>query len=137
DISLHLRTYQKYGVWYDTGVTAQQDIVSLCCLVVALIAWSWTCGFVLGSLSGRAVWLTWYMFYLVVLYSTWARFVLSGNIFLRDPRPLRIIMRLALPLPPLDFAGLLFFLCSLCGVLLGLRRRAMTVRRAYMVSLAI
>jgi hypothetical protein len=41
--------------------------------------WSWTCGFVLGSLSGRAVWLTWSVFYFVVLDSAWARFVLRAH----------------------------------------------------------
>ena len=34
--------------------------------IIAIILWSWGCGFVLGSLSGRAAWFTWLTFYLVV-----------------------------------------------------------------------
>jgi hypothetical protein len=71
--------YYKYGVHFGTLLTPQQDVAFLLCLGVALIVWSWTCGFVLGSPSGRAVCLTWSVFYLVVLDSRWVRFILSGN----------------------------------------------------------
>src|SRR4051812_41086586 len=76
----------KYGAHYATSLTARQELAFLLCLAGALTVWSWTCGFVLGSLSGRAVWLTWSVFYFVVLDSAWARLVLRGNIVLRNPR---------------------------------------------------
>jgi hypothetical protein len=48
-------TYLVYGVPYETGLTIFQDVVYLGCLALALVVWSWTSGFVSGSLSGRAV----------------------------------------------------------------------------------
>ena len=69
-----LKTYFKWGVHYGTGLTVQQDIAFLLCLTIALLVWSWTCGFVLGSLSGRTVWFTWAVFYILVLDSATARF---------------------------------------------------------------
>jgi hypothetical protein len=111
-------------------------MVCLLCTAAALIAWSWACGFVVGSLSGRAVWITWYMFYQVVLHATWARFVLSGNIFLRDPHPLRLLIFLALPLP-FSPVSIPLFLSSLLGVLHGARRRALTVPGAYLACVVV
>lgn len=61
------RTYEKYGVHYATGVTPGQDFAFLACLAAGLIVWSWTSGFLLQSLSGRAAWLTWLVFCLVAL----------------------------------------------------------------------
>jgi hypothetical protein len=135
-IGLQLRTYSKYGVWYDTGVTTQQEIVCVLCTAIALMAWSWACGFVLGSLSGRAVWITWYLFYQVVLHATWARFVLSGDIFLKDPRPLRLLILLAVPLP-LSPASIPLFLSSLLGALHGASRRALSVSGAYLTCVVV
>jgi hypothetical protein len=103
-------------------------------LTVALLVWSWTCGFVLGSLSGRTVWLTWAVFYILVLDSEWARFVLSGNIILRDPRPLRLLIAATLPL---QIATLLFALPAICGAFLGVRRRVLSLRSAYLLASAI
>jgi len=74
DLGLQLMAY-RHGAHFGTSLTPDQDMAFLLCLTVALLVWSWTCGFVLGSLSGRAVWLTWSVFYLIVLDSAWARFV--------------------------------------------------------------
>ncbi len=49
--SIHLRTNWKYGVRYETGLTFAEDIVIFVSQSLALIAWSWTSGFVLGSLG--------------------------------------------------------------------------------------
>jgi DNA-binding PadR family transcriptional regulator len=65
DLGQQLMAHYKYGVHFGTLLPPQQDIAFLLCLAVALIVWSWTCGFALGSLSGRAVWLTWSAFYLI------------------------------------------------------------------------
>jgi hypothetical protein len=134
DLGQQLMAYHKYGVRFETGLTAHQDVAFLLCLAVALLVWSWACGFALGSLSGRAVWVTWSVFYLVVLDSTWARFVLSGNITLRDPRPLRLLIAATLPL---SIAALLFSLPALWGAFLGVRRRVLPVRHAYLLGSAI
>jgi hypothetical protein len=138
DLRQQLMAYHKYGVHFETGLTAQQDLAFLLCLAGALIGWSWTCGFVLGSLSGRAAWLTWSVFYLVVLNSAWARFVLAGNIILRDPRPLQLLIGTTLLLIgttlPLSIAALLFSFPALFGVFVGVRRRALPMRLAYLLA---
>lgn len=132
DLGQQLMAYHKYGVRCETGLTARQDMAFLLCLAGALLVWSWTCGFVLGSLSGRAAWLTWSVFYVVVLDSAWARFVLAGNIILRDPRPLRLLMATTLPL---SIAALLFLFPALFGAFVGVRRRRLPVRHAYLLGL--
>ena len=134
DLGQQLMAYQMYGVHFGTLLTPQQDIAFLICLAVALIVWSWTCGFVLSSLSGRAVWLTWSVFYLMVLDSTWIRFVLSGNIIVRDAEPLRLFMAATLPI---NIATLLFSLSGICGAFLGFRRRVLPLRSAYVLASAI
>ncbi len=112
----------KYAAHYATSLTARQEVV--------------------GSLSGRAVWLTWSVFYFVVLDSAWARFVLAGNIILRDPRThetpmdspqgtLRLLMATTLPL---SIAALLFLFPALFGAFAGVRRRILTVHHAYLIG---
>jgi hypothetical protein len=134
DLGQQLMAYYTYGVHFGTLLTSQQDMAWLLCLAVALILWSWTCGFVLGSLSGRGVWLTWSVFYLMVLDSALVRFILSGNMILRDPQPLRLLMVATLPLNPATF---LFSLSALWGAFMGVRRRVLSLRAAYVLASAI
>jgi hypothetical protein len=134
DLGQQLMAYFIYGVHFGTLLTPQQDIAFLICLAAAILVWSWTCGFVLGSLSGRALWLTWSVFYFIVLDSRWVRFVLSGNIILRNVRPLQLLVALTLPL---NIATLLFSLSGLCGAFLGFRRRVLPLRSAYILASAI
>jgi hypothetical protein len=132
----------KYGAGYATSLSAREEVGFLLCLAGALIVWSGTCGFVLGSLSGRAVWLTWSVLYFVVLDSAWARFVLAGNIILRDPHThagplnspqvaLRLLMAATLPLRP---AALLFVIPAVYGASLGLRRQRLNAHHAYLIG---
>ena len=134
DLGQQLMAYYTYGVHSGTLLTAQQDMAWLLCLAIALLLWSWTCGFVLGSLSGRAVWLTWSVFYLMVLDFALVRFMLSGNMILRDPQPLRLLMAATLPLNPATF---LFSLSALWGAFMGVRRRVLPLRAAYVLASAI
>ena len=132
----------KYGAGYATSLSAREEVGFLLCLAGALIVWSGTCGFVLGALSGRAVWLTWSVFYFVVLDSAWARFVRMGHIFPPNPHThealldswpgtLRFLMATTLPL---SIAALLFAFPALAGALGGVRRRRLTVHRAYLMA---
>ena len=134
ELGQQLAVYYTYGVHLGTLLTPQQDIAWLLCLAIALLLWSWTCGFVLGSLSGPAVWLTWFVFYFMVLDFASVRFVLSGNIILRDSQPVRILMAAALPLNP---AGLLFSFSALWGAFMGVRRRVLPSRTACILASAI
>jgi hypothetical protein len=133
DLGQQLMAYYN-GVHFGTLLTPQQDMAWLLCLAIALLLWSWTCGFVLGSLSGRAVWLTWSVFYLMVLDSALVRFILSGNIILGDPQPLRLLMAATLPLNPASF---LFSLSALWGTFVGVRRQVLPGRAAYVMASAI
>jgi hypothetical protein len=127
----------KHAVGYATSLTAGQEMAFLLCLAGALTVWSWTCGFVLGSLSGRAVWLTWSVFYFVVLDSAWARFVLTGNIILRNPRTHEAVLdslqgTLRLVMATTALFG--FLVPALFGAFAGVRRRIVTVRHAYLIG---
>lgn len=130
DLGLQLAVYSRYGVRYESGLTAQEDIAAALSLAVALLVWSWTCGFVLGSLSGRAAWLTWLVFYFAVLDSAWARIVLSGK-----------TIPSVVPMPQFFISAtvpflILFCLPALYGALLGARRRIMLLRNAYLLASA-
>jgi hypothetical protein len=138
----------KYEAGYATSLTAGPEVAFLLLLASAVAVWSWTCGFVLGSLSGRTVWLTWSVFYFAVLDSAWARFVRMGHIFppihIFPPNPhtheapldslpgtLRLLMATTLPL---SIAALLFVFPALFGASAGVRRRRLTVHRAYLMA---
>jgi hypothetical protein len=132
----------KYEAGYATSLTAGPEVAFLLLLASAVAVWSWTCGFVLGSLSGRTVWLTWSVFYFVVLDSAFARFVLAGNIVLINPHTheavldslqgtLRLLIATTLPL---SIAALLFVFPALFGASAGVRRRRLTVHRAYLMA---
>jgi hypothetical protein len=137
DVALgqQLRTYSRYGVHFETGLTLSQDIVYLICIASALLAWSWASGFVLGSLSGRAIWFTGALFCLVVVDWQWAQFALSGNIISRN-MSLTILMRAVNTLLPFSISRLLIFLPAAMGVRRGFRRRTLGVRRALILAAA-
>jgi hypothetical protein len=139
---LNVDFYKRYAAHYGTALTDRQEVTFFLCMAGALLVWSWTCGFVLGSLSGRTVWLTWSVFYFVVLDSAWARFVLSGNIILRNPLTreapldslqgtLRLLMGATLPL---TIAALLFLAPAVLGAFEGVRRRTLAVGHAYLMG---
>jgi hypothetical protein len=132
----------KHAVGYATSLTAGQEVAFFLCMASALLVWSWTCGFVLGSLSRRAVWLTWSVFYFVVLDSAWARFVLAGNIILRNPRThespldslhgtLGLLMAATLPL---TIASALFLFPALSGAFVGVRSRTLALPHTYLIG---
>jgi hypothetical protein len=159
------RTYEKYGVHYATGVTPRQDFAFLACLAAGLIVWSWTSGFLLQSLSGRAAWLTWLVFCLATLDLHLFLFPALCGAFLATRRrvlPIRyayILINLSIVLQVLamwmtgDWRATaqqiwlilclsildlhLFLLPALCGAFFGARRRVLPVRYAYIVGAAV
>jgi hypothetical protein len=134
-VSQQMRTYLVYGVPYETGLTIGQDIVYMGCLAVALLAWSWTSGFVLGSLSGRAIWLTGALFYLVVLDSFVARLFISNRLILHDPpTPFTVVVGWVLPF---SFARILFTFAAIWGVNRGLRLRTLGFRTTALLTIGI
>jgi hypothetical protein len=159
------RTYEKYGVHYATGVTPRQDFAFLACLAAGLIVWSWTSGFLLQSLSGRADWLTWLVFCLITVDLHLFLCPALCAAFLgvrRRVLPIRyawILINLSVVLPflaawmtrgwpaiaPQDWLILrlailelhLFLLPALCGAFFGARRRVLPVRYAYILAAAV
>jgi hypothetical protein len=119
-IFLQLRTYFKYGVHYETGVSAMQDTCHLAILALALISWSWGSGFVLASLSGRTLWLTAPLFYVVVQNSFFTYSVLSGSTVIADPHP-PLWLLAANRLLPLNPAQLFFVPAAIWGAYRGSR----------------
>lgn len=129
-----LTTYLRYGVRFETGLTAGEDVIYLVCASVALVSWSWTSGFVLGSLSGRAAWLTGTLFYLVVLDSFHYRLLLSGNLRWNKP-PFPLILLDAVV--PHNAYAVLFLLAASLGVRRGLRLRSLGFRQALMLAFTV
>ncbi|HWF46767.1 MAG TPA: hypothetical protein VG168_07160 [Bryobacteraceae bacterium] len=126
--NLQLDTYLRYGVHYETGVTARQDIESLFCLAVALFVWSWVGGFVLAALSRRSLWITAALFYLVAFDSFRARLILEGSLVVKPGAPLPLIaLGWLLPLNP---ANLMFLFALVWGACTGLRERVLGLRQA-------
>jgi hypothetical protein len=130
----------KYTAGYATSFTDLQEVAFLVALASALVVWSWTCGFVLGSFSGRAVWLTWSAFYLVVQDSSLARAILTGGRITEDRYgyvipPLQDLIR-TLPVQtlPLSLQALLLLFAALFGAFVGARRRVLTVPHAYLLG---
>ncbi len=99
-IFLQIRTYVAYGVAYEPGgVSASQEIAYTVTSAIAMLLWSWACGFVLASLSGRALWITSLLFYSVVRDSWFVRMAFAGNIVLKHGLWATMLSRL-LPLEP-------------------------------------
>jgi len=71
DISIYWRfwdvSYLAVPGWRRDVIHVAVRIGSAC---LALVGWSWTCGFVLGRVSRRTVWLTVLMFAAVVFFGT-------------------------------------------------------------------
>lgn len=106
-IFLQLRTYLRYGVAYEPGgVSVAQQITYAATAALAMLLWSWGCGFVLASLSGRAFWITFFLFYWVVRDIWVFRLVLAGNIVLTHGIGVTMQFRL-LPVDPILIAFLL------------------------------
>lgn len=130
-IGEQIRTYVKYGVRYEMGVSGAQDVTSLAILVAAVCFWSWTSGFVLGSLSGRAAWLTGIFFYLAVCTSWYFRHLLFDQIRYssggyRAPIPLLLLSLIA----PFTFVRICVLVCAVWGAIVGVRKHVLGSRRA-------
>ncbi len=105
-IFVQARTYIHYGVAYQPGgVSTSQEVTYAATSLLVVLLCSWACGFVLSSLSGRAFWITSFLFYCNVRDSWAIRIVLKGNIVLKHELWLAMLFRL-LPLGP-DRVGIL------------------------------
>jgi hypothetical protein len=120
-LSLYLLTYWRYGVRYQDGLTVSQDLVVFGCQLLALILYSWSAGFALGFLSRRTIWLTGVPFYLAGL--------LAGN-------ALNVMFVPTFRGLPLLTHAVFFLLPSIWGVHMGLRGKALGMRRTILLAAA-
>lgn len=58
-----LITWLHHGPSYDTGLSPVAFWVAICFRATALVTWSWTSGFALGTLSRRTIWVSGVVFF--------------------------------------------------------------------------
>ena len=135
---MQTRTYLHYGVHYEMGVSATKDIIFLACATLALLIWSWTSGVVLGSLSGRSVWLTGILFYavVVVLSPLVVTFALSHSSQAPSKYRLPLAVLLLLRFAPMSPAKLCFLITAAWGIVCGVRRPRLTTGQAFTLAAA-
>ncbi len=115
-----IRTYVTYGVPYEPGgVSLAQQVAYAATSMGAMVLWFWGCGFVLASLSGRALWMTLFLFYFVVQNSWAVRMALTGSIILKHGLSAMMLLRLL----PLDPVMIVFLLALTIGVRSAKKRK--------------
>jgi len=115
-----------------TTVPEARDILFYLCFAVLISIWSWTSGFVLSALSGRTIWLTGFLLYLIVL--NFARMA-NGSVGLHGPGvpPLTTFLRDRLE-PFTKDQVFLFFVPVMLGMRSGLRRRLLRMDSALFMA---
>ena len=53
DLSIHIRTYWKYGSFYASGLTLSEELFVTLCGAVSLVFWFWASGVSIGVASHR------------------------------------------------------------------------------------
>jgi hypothetical protein len=134
EIVLQVRTYWRHGVHFGTGLSVGEDAVYLGCLFLALLAWSWTSGFVLGSLSGRATWLTGTLFCLVVHSHPQFVLLLLGKRASLGTHIWEVVLNL---LVMMSIPTLPFLSAAIWGMNRGARMRTLQLRHALLLATAI
>jgi len=137
-VYMDLRTYRRHGVLYGTGLTTYEEAVFFVCTGLALVVWSWTGGFVLGSLSRRTIWVTgplYFLFGLLPLLSLLRSLILFPQQFVgllyRGQGSILVLLVLLTIL-----ASALLLVSAISGVRHGLRRLALTLPQAGALTIA-
>lgn len=135
---IQTRTYLHYGVHYEMGVSATQDMIFLACALLALLVWSWTSGVVLGSLSGRSLWLTGILFYavVVVLSPLVVTFTLGHSSQAMSKYRLPLALLLLIQFAPMSPAKLCFLTTAAWGVMCGVHRPRLTAGQVLVLAAA-
>jgi hypothetical protein len=131
-VYMDLRTYRQHGVLYGTGLNTHEEAAVLLCQGLALLVWSWTGGFVLGSLSRRTIWVSgslYFLFGLLPLLLLLRSLILFprqflGLIYRRQGSILLLLTLLTV------LAATLLLVPAISGVRHGLRRLALSVPQA-------
>lgn len=137
-LNIQTLAYWKYGVFYGTGLTGQQEILTLACQSLAIVLWSWTAGWALGTLSDGAVWmnrtllcLIWFfhgkVIYFICLY-LWAAVAFKHPGAVKFPLHLLLYPAVLL---------LLLLLPAFSGIRLAVRRSQIGIKLTIFVVAAI
>lgn len=115
-IGTNIRAYWHYRVFMNDA-TLGEVVLQISGLLLITSACSWIAGFALARLSGRAVWLTGPMLYLVVMeaFPAWLRY--TGSLR-SGPSPIPMILAGLLNAPGV----VVFLLPAITGLRRGLRR---------------
>lgn len=137
-VYMDLRAYRQYGVLCGTGLTTWDETVFFVCTGLALVIWSWTGGFVLGSLSRRTIWITgslYFLFGLLPLLSLLLRLILFPQQFVGllycGQRSILLFLAFLTVL-----ASALLLVSAISGVRDGLRTLALTLPQAVLLTIA-
>jgi hypothetical protein len=104
---LQIRTYFVYRVAYEPGgVSVAQQITYSAASMIAVLLCTWACGYALAALSGRALWMTAFLFYCVIQDAWAVRMAVAGNIILKHGLAATMLLRL-LPIQPVMLVFLL------------------------------
>jgi hypothetical protein len=119
------------GQDWTTAPTAR-DVVFFVCFSLVIIMWSWVSGFVLGSFSGKTLWLTGVAMYLTVLnFAPMASGTVSLHSAGAPTLPVFLLDRLQMWTKS---ESLLFFIPVMFGVRSGLRRNLLPLSRALFIG---
>jgi hypothetical protein len=132
---LYLWIVRNYGaidpvILRDTGLRVGHGTVSLVCHSLLLACWSWTAGFVLASLSRRAIGVNGPLFFLMLLVGEgWGapkyHYYVAGAVFAKT---------LYSVLLPLILLAVLVLLPSLWGMVQGLRQSTLLLPHAIFLA---
>lgn len=108
---------------YWTSLPDTHDVLFLLCASFAILGWSWVCGFALGSLSGRRIWLTALAFHFNVVNSYRIWLFMQGILFLHkgDHSVIHFLFNGTRLLPFGIAVPLLFLIPLIWGIVRGLQ----------------
>lgn len=142
DFFNHAIVFWKYGVFYGTGLTGPQEILTFVCQSLGIALWSWTAGWILAALSDKAAWMNGTLFCLVCFFRgsmadlTWHSLV---AVIMLKPlasihRSLFFFLATLVIYPAVLFLFLLFPAFS--GIRSALRRRRLGMKATILLAAA-
>jgi hypothetical protein len=125
-------TFWRTGERYHSGLTGGEEILVAACQFVALALWTWTSGFVLGSLARKTAWVQGLLFGTAWLCFFFLWPIVNGRI-----PPNAEVTALVLHALPFLAIPVLAFTPSLFGARRGARIRVLGLRQAIPLALGV
>lgn len=86
---LYIRTYLKYGVLYQSGLSLPEELIVWISMAAAVILWSWSAGFAFASLARKTAFFTG-----ALLCAVWLGWNVLATRFILSVSPLPLILLL-------------------------------------------